>query len=293
MRKLEILHQLETYLLRLGYGEKTIEIVIRSCLEFMNRMEIEQVESIQDITSADIIDHYNYLNERPNKITLGGLSSKYIDHHIYSLKIFFEWQQTIQSIEGNPMSALSFPKGESKQMEILTQNEIKQLYEICESWKERTLLSIFYGCGLRRMEGERLDIKDVHFRSGILYVRKGKGSKRRAVPMSKKVAEPIYNYIHEERQNPNNLKALVINKKDGRMRGQTYGILLARLMKRTEIKKHITLHCLRHSIATHLLESGMNVEKVQDFLGHKHLESTMRYTRVSKELLIDKTHEFN
>lgn len=293
MRKLEILHQLETYLLRLGYGEKTIEIVSRCCLEFMNRMEIEQVESIQDITSADIIDHYNYLNERPNKITHGGLSSKYIDHHIYSLKIFFEWQQTIQSIEGNPMSALSFPKGESKPMEILTQNEMKQLYEVCESWKERTLLSIFYGCGLRKSEGEALDIKDVHFRSGILYVRKGKGSKRRAVPMSKKVAEPIYQYIHEERQNPNNLKALMINRGGGRMRGQTYGILLAGLMSKTGIKKHITLHCLRHSIATHLLESGMKVEKVQDFLGHKHLESTMRYTRVSKELLIDKTHAFN
>ena len=290
MRRLEILHQLETYLLRLGYGEKTIEIVLRCSKEFMNRMEIEQVESIPDITSADIIDHYNYLCERPNKKTHGGLSSRYIDHHIYSLKIFFEWQQTIQSIEGNPMSTLSFPKGESKPMEILTQDEIKQLYEVCKTWKERTLLSIFYGCGLRRTEGERLDVKDVHFRSGVLYVRKGKGSRRRAVPMSKKVASPIYHYIHEERQNPNNLRALVINKKDGRMRGQTYGILLARLMERTEIKKHITLHCLRHSIATHLLESGMNIEKVQNFLGHKHLESTMRYTRVSKELLTHKTY---
>jgi len=267
MRKLEILHQLETYLLRLGYKEKTIKIVTRCCLEFMTRMEIEQVEAIQDITSADIIDH-----------------------HIYSIKIFFKWQQTIQSIEGNPMSALSFPKGVSKPMEILTQIEIHQLYEITETWKERTLLSLFYGCGLRKSEGEALDITDVHFRSGILYVLKGKGSKRRAVPMSKKVAEPIYNYIHEERHNPNCLKALVINKKDGRMRGQTYGILILRLMKRTGIKKHITLHCLRHSIATHLLESGMNIEKVQDFLGHKHLESTMRYTRVSKELLNDTKH---
>lgn len=293
MRKLEILHQLETYLLRLGYAEQTINIVIRCIKEFMSRMEIERVETIQDITSADIIDHYNYLCERPNKNTRGGLSSKYIDHHIYSIKIFFEWQQTILVINENPMSTLTFPKGESKPMEILTQNEIQRLYKVCETWKEKTLLSMFYGCGLRKSEGEALDIKDVHFRSGILYVRKGKGSRRRAVPMSKKVAEPIYNYIHEERQNPNNLKALVINKKDGRMSGQTYRKLLFKLMDRTGIKKHITLHCLRHSIATHLLESGMNIEKVQDFLGHKHLESTMRYTRVSKELLIDKTHEFN
>jgi integrase/recombinase XerD len=284
MRKLEITHQLETYLERLGYGEKTVEIVKRCNLEFMTRLEIEQVEVIQDITSADIIDHYNYLNERPNKITHGGLSSKYIDHHIYSLKIFFEWQQTIQSIEENPMSSLTFPKGESKPMQVLTQEEIQQLYEVTETWKEKTLLSIFYGCGLRKSEGESLDIKDVHFRSGILYVRKGKGSKRRAVPMSKKVSEPIYQYIHEERQNPNQLKALVINKKDGRMRGQTFGLLLGKLMNRTGIKKHITLHCLRHSIATHLLESGMRIEKVKDFLGHNHLESTMRYARVSKEM---------
>lgn len=282
-------HQLKRYLTRLGYGEKTVEIVKRCCEEFIARLEIEQIESVSDITSGDIIDHYNYLNERPNRITKGGLSSKYIDQHIYSLKLFFEWQQTIQSIEENPMSRLSFPKGESRPMEILTQSEIETLYEVTETWKEKTLLSLYYGCGLRRTEGERIELRDVHFRSGILYVRKGKGSKRRAVPMSQNVSEPIYHYIYEERWNPNQLTALVINKKGGAMSGQAFSRVLKQLLSKTTIKKHITLHSLRHSIATHLLESGMKIEKVQDFLGHQHLESTMRYTRVGKELL----HEVN
>ena len=107
--------------------------------------------------------------------------------------------------------------------------------------------------------------------------------------MSAKVAEPIYQYIHEERFNPNHIDALVINKINTRMSGQSFGILLKKMIKRTRIKKQISLHCLRHSIATHLLESGMNIQKIQEFLGHKHLESTMRYTRISKKLL----HEFS
>lgn len=285
MKVHQLITNLEIYLTRLGYNEATVKMICDRNTEFITCMIAEQIQDISDITSMDIIDHYNYMNRRPNKRHAGGLSGVYLDQHIYALKIFFEWQQTIQGITENPMSTLRFPRGDSEQREILTQEEIKILYETCENWKQKTMLSLYYGCGLRRTEGQKLDLDDVHFRSGILYVRSGKGSRRRAVPMSDKVKNSIYNYVFVERWNPQKLTALVINKRGRRMSAQTYDRLLKKLLSNTEIDKRISLHSLRHSIGTHLLESGMNIEKVQEFLGHKHIGSTMRYTRVSKTLI--------
>jgi len=144
--------------------------------------------------------------------------------------------------------------------------------------KERVILSLFYGCGLRRSEGELLNLKDVSFKSGLLYIRKGKGGKRRAVPMSEKVIEDIKIYVEQERKWTVKSDALVFNKRGNRMSGDSYSRLLKELLKKAEMTNQITLHSLRHSIASHLLERGLSVEYVRDFLGHKHLESTQIYT---------------
>lgn len=285
MKLYDLIHDLEIYLMRLGYNTKSTVIICNLSRAFIQRMKSEQIEKVKDITSSDLIDYYQYLNRRPNKRYAGGLSEVYIDQHIYALKLFFEWQMTIGAISENPMSTLRFPRGTSDQREILTQSEIHQLYELSETWLEKTMLSLYYGCGLRRTEGVNLDLTDVHFRSKMLYVRHGKGNRRRVVPMSDKVKESIYRYVYEERWNPKKLTALVINSKGGRMRDQSYDRLLRKLMARSGIEKKISLHSLRHSIGTHLLESGMKIEQVQEFLGHKHIGSTMRYTRVSKTMM--------
>jgi len=160
--------------------------------------------------------------------------------------------------------------------------QIKQLYRLA-GVKERVVLSLFYGCGLRRSEGEQLNLKDVSFKSGLLYVRKGKGGKRRAVPMSEKVVEDLQVYVDIERKWTIKNDALVLNKRGSRMSGKSHSRMLKSLIKRTELKGQITLHSLRHSIASHLLERGLSVEYVRDFLGHKHLESTQIYTHIKRD----------
>lgn len=273
--------QFKTHLERLGYSKTSINMLpncVKSFLEYANQ-EAAQVES------TDITHFYNYLQERPNQRKSGGLSESYINHHVYALKLFFAWQEEKGAITENPISSLEFKSPTSKPREILTLTEIKELYESCENYKERAVLSIYYGCGLRRSEGEKLNLKDIHFRSNLLYVREGKGSKRRAVPLSEKVKEDLKNYALKERNPKGEETAFITNKIGKRTSGNSYNNILKVILERTAIKKEITLHCLRHSIATHLLESGLSVEYVRDFLGHKHLESTQIYTRINKKQL--------
>lgn len=269
----------KNHLERLGYRKTSTQMLPNCVKEFLLWLGHNQLESI---SSQDILGYYEYLQERPNKRRSGGLSESFINHHIYSLKLFFGWQLEIGSLLKNPMSSLRFPSPKSKTREILSQEEIKLLYATCETLKERAMLSIFYGCGLRRHEGEKLNLKDIHFRSNLLYVREGKGNKRRAVPLSEKVKEDLKNYAFKERYAKVNETAFITGRAGKRYSGNSFNNLLKELVERAGIKKEITLHCLRHSIATHLLESGLPVEYVRDFLGHKHLESTQIYTRVNK-----------
>lgn len=285
MNKNALVTNFRKHLDRMGYSNSTVYMLPNLLKEFIEQMELRGIKQLYEIQPEHITDHHKYLQERPNKRKPGGLSECMINHHIYSLKLFFGWQQEKGSITENPISALEFPRPTSKPREILTVAEIRILYKECETLKERSVLSLFYGCGLRRSEGVKLNLKDIHFRSNLLYVREGKGSKRRAVPMGEKVKEDLKNYAHKERYSKEEEPAFITNRIGNRTTGSSYNKILKKILERTGIKKEITLHCLRHSIATHLLESGLSVESVRDFLGHKHLESTQLYTRVKKQQL--------
>jgi len=279
--KNKLVQNFKIHLERLGYSRNMIKQLPCHIDDFLKFT----VKEVTEIESEDILNFHTYLQERPNKRRSGGLSESYINHHIYGLKLFFGWQQDKGVILENPISSLEFKKPRSKQRDILTQKEVTELFESCLSLKERAILAIFYGCGLRRSEGEDLDLKDIHFRAGILYVRKGKNSKRRAVPLSGQVKTELWNYAVNERETKENEKAFITNQIRTRALGSTYNKILKSILERTSISKEITLHCLRHSIATHLLDNDLPVEYVRDFLGHKHLESTQIYVRIKNKHL--------
>jgi integrase/recombinase XerD len=120
-------------------------------------------------------------------------------------------------------------------------------------------------------------------------VRSGKGKKRRVIPMTGQVRTDLQNYYLYERSlyvrdiTRDNQNAFVLNNRGNRMR--EYWKRLKYLVKLAELPEWVSLHHLRHSIATHLLESGLSIEQVRDFLGHRYLESTQIYTKVQKCLL--------
>jgi site-specific recombinase XerD len=175
--------------------------------------------------------------------------------------------------------------------DIFTKAEIKALYEAIGidtlGLRDRAMLAVYYGCGLRRSEGLNLDVKDVLLDRNLLYVRKGKNYTERYVPMTAAVKEDLKEYIECARPMlvKTSTHALFLSQNGTRVIGETMLERLHQLKEKAGIGKDAALHSLRHSIATHLLQSGMELEKIKQFLGHSSLESTQIYTHIMNETM--------
>jgi integrase/recombinase XerD len=263
----------------------------QSCVkEFFSWLEGQGKKKIKVFTTADMIDYYEYLSTRPNKRKAGTLSESMVNQHLFSLRMLFDYLLETKQID----SVVLVPKnnhGTSKERNIASVQEIEAMYQQCRTKKESALLSILYGCGLRRSEAYLLNTNDINFSTGILVVRNGKLYKRREIAMSNGTIKYLKDYLINERTNylreSNRLEsAFLINQRGARMRGDTYNDVLrdiiTRTKKQTLIKKEITAHCLRHSIATHLLDNGADIEFVQQFLGHAQIDTSHIYSRKRK-----------
>lgn len=281
---MEIQAQFTKYIEEIGYGEGSKKMIPSLVNDFL---EFHQISDVSQITQEQIEKFHLHLQTRPQKRKVAALSESYINHHVYALKVFFNWLETTNQIMVNPISNLKFKSPKINSREPLSKEEIQKLFEETESLKERAILHLFYSCGLRRSEAEALNMTDIHFKQNLLYVRNGKGAKRRAVPLTAKVSKEMENYLLKERIESEDLTAFMLNEKATRMKGDQYNKALKTIIERTELKTEATLHHLRHSIATHLLENGLEIEEVRDFLGHSHLESTQIYAKVQSYQLKD------
>lgn len=290
----ELLRDYTRHLERVGYNPFTIKMLPSLVREFFHRLEQTGIKSLEEVTPEVINSHYRYLKERPCKGRPGTLSESMLHGHLWGVRILFSFLQAEGRIDADPFSLLTFPSPKKQEREILTGKEIEKLYQATESSLDRAILGLFYGLGLRKSEAESLNIKDISFRSRLLYVRSGKGKRRRVVPVTGKVTEDLKHYYQQERirmlrrsKDPDREKAFILNSNGGRMLGQSFWRKLRYLVLKAGIEnpQRITLHSLRHSIATHLLGSGLSVEQVRDFLGHTNIESTQVYLRVNNEEL--------
>jgi integrase/recombinase XerD len=281
----------QTYLKLLGYQKGSRKNMAAHVKEFLNRLESQQITGLQEITAHQITDHYQYLQNRPSQRDHGTLSESHISFSLYAIRVFIQYHYGTGSITADPFSALNFPKPYKQERKTLSRQEIKQLYEVCETHRDKAILGLFYGCGLRRSEAERLNTDDINYKQQILYVREGKGNKRRAVPINKQLKEDFYNYYVHERNHflfiGNNIRkeqenSFMLNKAGGRMLGDGYWKWLKGMLGKAGLSKDATLHHLRHTIATHLLENGLDIEQVREFLGHSFLETTQIYTHIGK-----------
>lgn len=282
-----IVNSFTAWLYQVGYSEGTQSMLPACVRDFL---EQQQITDIRYIESRQVRDFYTWLPTRPLKRGSGALSEMMIHHYVYALKTFFTWLEITEQTDYNPISGMKFKRPTQNGREPLSRQEVKQLFEAATSGKETALLHLFYSCGLRRSEGEALNIADVRYKEQLLYVRAGKGAKRRVVPMTAAVAKELETYWLQERcghaaKKIKEEEAFMLNRIGNRMSGAGYNDLFKVLAGRAGLSPDITLHHLRHSIATHLLQSGMSLEYVRDFLGHYHLETTQLYARPSAEQL--------
>lgn len=292
----------------LGYAAQSVYGMPIAVREFLHHLEQSGKAALKDITAAAIKEYYhNRLKVRTNKrYGTGALSAEHLNKHLQALTKFAEYLRQSGRL---PIGNLSIQREKLSGdiPDVLTEAEVGQLYTATGqnpqrgkqtkspefyaylSMRDRAMLSVFYGCGLRRNEGYHLNIGDINLDSNILHVKQGKGYKERLVPISKKGAQYLTEYLYDARPmlQRSKTEAFFLSQVGRRLSGQMMGLCLRNLIEKTANptlqQKDVSLHTLRHSIATHLLGNGMDIEHIKDFLGHSSLESTQIYTHLLKK----------
>lgn len=281
----------EKWLKTLEYAESTVYASTNYLRDFFTYLQKSGITQLHEINKTVIEIYHEHLQTRRNKTQAGSLSQNYIISNINALRRFVKYLQ----VTGKPVFEITLKipiEKEKFTQTILTRAEVKALYNACRNdtlgLRDRAMLAIYYGCGLRRNEGASLDISDVLLKEKLVYVQKGKGYRERYVPISEAVKEDLENYIQVGRGSllscgPQINQALFLSVRGKRMDGNSLIMRLKALVKGASINKSVGLHTLRHSIATHLLQSGMSLESVSRFLGHQSLESTQIYTHLAHD----------
>lgn len=276
----------------LGFSDGLVYDYKFRAKDFFEWLEVQNIASINLLTHKHINTYFEYLQTRPNKRRTGGISTAHLNHNFMAIDKLLEFlHQMGMTTAPTPTNHRITPDKQARvnNIEPFTQAEIKQLIaEIPNAYlhftfKQREqkqeqlklIIALYYGCGLRRTEGYNLQVQDIDFDKKTIFIRQGKNYKDRVIPMNTSVYKALEHYIYNFR----NLQ----KPKHKRLFLSTTGTLnnsLQDLLKITQIDKRITLHILRHSIATHLLQNGMNIENISRFLGHSTLDSTQIYTHI-------------
>ena len=280
------LENYQEWLHRLGYAEATIYGHGKYLRYFFNWLQQNEIHQLHQVKDYHITQYQNYLETRPNQRKPGALSSSMIYNYLHVLKIFDKYLQQ-HDLGSLPVGHLQLADPLRIPKEVLTAQEINQLYAITDhtaiGYRDRAMLSLYYGCGLRRSEGTALQTEDIDWKRKYLHIRKGKGAKARYVPFNDKIADDLQAYYpHYRNQLVLQATPVFLIGQRGRIQGGSINGRLQKLAQRAGIDKPVNLHLLRHSIATHLLQKGMDIEQIASFLGHSTLEATQIYTRIAE-----------
>lgn len=289
----------------LGYAPSTVSTLPRCVREFLHYLEQQGYHQLHQIDTPLIQTYYQQLSQRRNQRRGGGLSNNYLNVHLNALNRLLDYLRKRARIT---LPVLEIRKETPNPTPIipLTTEQVKSLYEATTQYeadqsalakRDRAILSIFYDCGLRCNEGIQLNLSDLQLDNRLLHVRYAKGGQERFVPLSKATTRHLTEYCYDAR--PHLVKvtqqtgALLLSMQGNKMNGSSLNRRLKQLQIHTEDpilqQQSLHLHVLRHSIATHLLFNGMELEKVAQFLGHRSLESTQVYTHILSDAEIIRT----
>ena len=288
----------------LGYSLRTVNGSPLQIREMFHYVEQKNIGHITKVKPRHISGFINHLKTRENLMHGGALSASSINSYMGSINLFARYLSQSGRYDLDVITKRM--ENDVDERKVLTREEIKSIYEAsfephrqntrAMGQRDRAIIAVFYGCGLRKNEGAGLDITDIDFAKRLVFVKKAKGGKQRYVPIAHKHLEDLRSYMEEGRywflqdnRNPWHVKkgvqkqhtsseALLLNMAGKRM--QSFEGRLKLLKERSGIETPFSTHSLRHSIATHLLQGGMQMGDIAKFLGHSSLASTQIYTHI-------------
>ena len=221
-------------------------------------------------------------------------SKKTLSRRLSALKSFFNYLERSGLIGVNPADAVPFPKLEKTLPKAMGIDDIFRLLDTMKSdtWMGKRNLAMFetfYSTGMRIGELHMLNIQDIDFHAGLIRVT-GKGNKTRIMPVGRRALDAVERYRNDL---PQNFSAVFLNKDFGRLGRRSIRRILDKVVMECGLGLKISPHTLRHTFATHMLDSGADLRGIQEILGHASLSTTQVYTHVSMARLMavyDKAH---
>ena len=246
---------------------------------FLDEMGISDVKRIERETivayEADLVDR--------------GYAVSSIDRHISVLKGFHRFLVREGAAEGNPAASVRLPSPPAKLPDVLTIEQVNALLDQmtaddARGLRDRAMMEVLYGCGLRVSECAGLDLADCVLQEGYLRVL-GKGGKERIAPISGMALSALSDYLERGRgelvKRAKPCSAVFLNSRGGRLSRQSIHSIVARAGQTIGVTD-LHPHTLRHSFATHMLEGGADLRVIQEILGHSDISTTQIYTHVNR-----------
>ena len=247
------------------YSPGTVRVYTEAVKDVLRYLRGKRAE---EITNEDLVRFNN------EYIIKGKLSASFQNQVVSGVKKFFQ----VVFNRHIDLDSIHRPRREHPLPNILSKEEVKSILESPRNMKHRVMLAITYGCGLRSSEVLHLRPNDIDSNRMLVVIRQAKGKRDRVVPLSEKLLTMLREYFKAfkpeywlfEGQTPGEQYS-----------SRSFQLVLKQALDRAGIKKPVTLHWLRHSYATHLLESGTDLRYIQELLGHKSSRTTEIYTHVS------------
>jgi tyrosine recombinase XerC len=287
-------HQLRIFLDYLKnerrYSESTIRAYETDLSQFIIYLEDDIFQDKVEQSSVDK-EHIRAFIE---KLYIYGLNKRSISRKLSALKSFYRYLQRINVIQQSPLNYIHTPKLEKNLPTVLDENEIRKLMELpdgdsFEGIRDKSILELFYGCGLRLSELINLKMKQIYLNENYIRV-EGKRKKERILPLGTFAINAMQKYLIERQQVVNkqeNTNIVFINKKGKKLYPLSVQKMVTEYLLRISEQEHLSPHVLRHSFATHLLDRGADLLAVKELLGHSSLSTTQIYTHVSMDRLKD------
>lgn len=260
------------YLYVKGYGTKTLKSKQQHLKHYLNWLTINPLEANENTLK----NYYVFLKEsKPN------VSITQLNNYIVSLKQFYSWCCKASYINIHPFGNFKpLPNEKTTSRIPIAYPKIEALIKACETREEKLIMALGYGCGLRIGELIRLKAQDVSFEKQLVFIRKSKNNQSRNIPTTYVILKQLETHIIQEKLTLDTY--FFQGKKEQSLRR-----IFRALQNRLGIRPYYQIHQLRHSIASHLVDNGVAITLVQQFLGHRHLKTTQNYVSPIKTIKND------
>lgn len=261
-----------------GLSPNTLQAYRRDLCQFRDWLKKEFLQ----VDSALIGNYLATLREKGNK-------SRTLNRKLSVVRMFYKFLYTEGKIDHNPVEGVSSPRLGRKIPSFLSEKEVEALLEapsVDEQYgsRDRAILEVVYGAGLRISELVNLNLTDLNLKGGWVKVL-GKGSKERIVPLGREACRWVRIYLRKRRTETTDKLSLFCNRYGKRLSRQACWKIIKKYSQKSGITKKISPHTLRHSFATHLLSRDADLRFVQELLGHTNISTTQIYTHITQERL--------